>query len=613
MDQNEFDAMMAKINAATGELSASQASPSASPSPARPSAPRASPADRDEAGTGSAEPSRTFWLAVLGLALVCGFLAIRAHWVPNKWLFGDGAFYMNVARGLLENGSLRQEAMHPHSWYEQDLGWNRNVDAAWSNIAIGRHGEWWPKHPILMPIAAVPFIWALGPIGSLVFQFLCFLLMALFAYRVASRVASRPAALAAACAFVVTPWIYDRVWGFNNDVFYTVLILAAVDAALSERPILAGALLGIGVFAKNTNVLYAPALGLIFLLRKDWRGFAKIVIAAAIPGLLYAGMNWYLYGSPIATGYDRILVREGGQLGQHSHRTDFNFAWPHLKSSLERVLLGGEGFLGRFPLLFPALGGLAVMAARRRWREALVFAWCIAVPIAFHAPYGWYRLEFNLPQTALAVAPLAALLPPFAPAYAGSEPTSRLRLGRLLPIGVVVALLLSFVVRKVVEPRRDYFWKELPHAQVWLGDIPCDYYNNQMERWECSHFDNDHFMTGRPLWPALKFGGEKQDVLLLNPHNNGKERRLEYRDVPLGRALKLRYGLADGSRAGTVHFKVLVDDQVVLDEDVTERGKLATREVDTARWSGKPGKVVLVTTSPAADGMVFGVDGSPVD
>jgi hypothetical protein len=66
------------------------------------------------------------------------------------------------------------------------------------------------------------------------------------------------------------------------------------------------ALLGIGVFAKNTNVLYAPALGLVFLLRKDWRGFVKIVVAAAVPGLLYAGMNWYFYGSPLATGYDRI-------------------------------------------------------------------------------------------------------------------------------------------------------------------------------------------------------------------------------------------------------------------------------------------------------------------
>jgi hypothetical protein len=56
------------------------------------------------------------------------------------------------------------------------------------------------------------------------------------------------------------------------------------------------------------------------------------------------------------------------------------------------------------------------------------------VPIVFHAPYDWYRLEFNLPQAALAVAPLAALLPPFAAPFSGSEPVSRLKLGRLLPI-----------------------------------------------------------------------------------------------------------------------------------------------------------------------------------
>lgn len=592
MDEKEFEAVMAKA----GALTAGPAAPS--------------PAPQAPVREGRAEPSRWFWLAVVGLSAVCGLFAIREHWVPNKWLFGDGAFYMNVARGILENGSLRQEAMHPHSWYDRDLGWNHSVDAAWSNIALGRHGEWWPKHPILMPIASLPFVWALGPLGTLVFQFFFYVLMSVFAYRVAARVASRPAALAAACAFAVTPWIYDRVWGFNNDVFYTVLILAAVDAALAERPALAGALLGVGVFAKNTNVLYAPALGLLFLLRKDFRGFAKLCLFAAVPAALYAAMNTYLFGSPIATGYDRILVREAGRLTTHSHRADFNFALANLRPAVERVLIGGEGFLSRFPLIFPAFAGLVVMGVRRRWRESILFAWSIAVPIVFHAPYAWYRLEFNLPQTALAVAPLAALLPPFAAPWEGTEPPSRVRLGRLAPLLLVVLFLGAGLVRRAVEPKRDYFWDRLPKAAVWLGDKPCDYYNNQMERWECSHFDNDHFMTGRPLQPRLTFSGKREDVLMLNPHPAG-ERRLEYAEVPIRRALKLRYGLADASRPGTVHFKILVDDRVVLEEDVTEK-KLVTREVDTSTRGGTSGKVTLVTTSPAPEGMVFGVDGSPV-
>jgi hypothetical protein len=564
---------------------------------------------------GRPEPSRWFWLAVLGLAAILGFFSIREHWVPNKWLFGDGAFYMNVARGILENGSLRQEAMHPHSWYDKDLGWNGNIDAAWSNIALGRNGEWWPKHPILMPVCALPFVWAFGPIGTLIFQFLCYGLMAVFAYRVASRVASRPAALAAACAFVVTPWIYDRVWGFNNDVFYTVLILAAMDAALLKKPGLTGALLGIGIFAKNTNVLYAPALVAIFLLRKDWRGAVRLCIFAAVPATAYLGLNWYFYGSPFSTGYDRILVREGGKLGMHSHRADFSFQIPALKAALQRVIFGGEGFWGRFPLAFPAAFGLLVMALRKRWRESLLFTWAIAVPIVFHAPYTWYRLEFNLPQTALLVAPLAALLPPFAPPFAGSEAPSRLRASRLLPVLLVIVFLFGGLGRRVFSARHDYFWDHLPQASVWLGDIPCDYYNNQMERWECSHFDNDWLMTGRPLAPDITYEGKKEDVLLLHPHATGKERRLEYANVPMKKKLHLRYGLADGARGDvTVHFKVTVDDQVVLEEDVHERGKLIVRDVETPAFDGKLAKVILATTSPSpgADGCLFGVDGSPV-
>ncbi len=559
------------------------------------------------------EMSRHFWLPVVLLAAILGGWAINQHWVPNKWLFGDGAFYMNVARGVLENHSLRQESMHPHSWYDQDLGWNQNIDAAWSNIALGRNGEWWPKHPILMPLVSLPFIWAFGPLGSLVFQFVFYLLMALFAYRVATRVASRPAALAASVAFVATPWIYDRVWGFNNDVFYTVIVLAAIDAALGKKPLLAGALLGVGVFAKSTNVLYGPPLLLLFLLQKDFKGALRFCIAAAIPATCYLGLNWYMYGSPLATGYHRILIREHGQAGMHSHATDFTFTLSAITAGMKRVLTGPEGFLGHFPLFFPALLGVAVLAVRR-WREAILLAWALLVPVAFHATYAWYRLEFNLPQLALSVAPLAALLPPFGRPAAPLDPsTSRVRWERLLPVAAVALLLLGAGVRRML-PSGDYFYRELPHAQVFLGDYPCDYFNNQMERWECSHYDNnDFYMTGRPLGGELKYSGREEKLLLLHPHLTGKERRLEYAEVPLGKTLHLRYGLADLSRPDAqVHFKVQVGDQVLLEEDVAGR-KLLEKDLDTSALAGKTAKVSFAVTAANIQWCIFGVGGGPVN
>jgi hypothetical protein len=556
------------------------------------------------------EPSRHFAFAVLGLSVIVGVFAVQSHWVPNKWLFGDGAFYANVARGLLEDHSLRQETLHPHSWYDRDLGWNHNVDAAWSNIALGRNGEWWPKHPFLMPLCAVPFLWAFGPIGTLLFHFLFYALIGVFAFRIASRVASRPAALASACAFATTPWIAERAWGFNNDCFYTVLILFAVDSALAGKAGLAGALLGIGVFAKSTNVLYGPGLVLLFALRKDFRGALRLCFFAAVPVALYLGLNAFLFGSPFRTGYDRILVREAGQLGVHSHAADFHFE--NLGPALKQVLLGSEGFLGRFPLIFPAAAGLVILLVRR-FREGICLAFCLAVPIVFHAPYTWYRLEFNLPQAALAAAPLAALLPPFAgPAAAEETRPSRVRWGRLCAVLSILILVLSGLARRTFAARGGHFYEELPRAAVFLNDIPCDYYNNQMERWECSHYDapSDWFMTGRALGNDLVYAGKPEKLLLLHPHPRN-ERRLEYGSVPLTDKLHLRYGLTDHSKNDAlVHFKVLVGDKVVLEEDVRER-KLVEKDLDSSAFAGTTGKVSFVVSSPAPEWCIFGVDGGP--
>lgn len=46
---------------------------------------------------------------------------------------------------------------------------------------------------------------------------------------------------------------------------------------------------------------------------------------------------------------------------------------------------------------------------------------------------------------------------------------------------------------------------QIEQAQVFLGDIPCDYFNNLRDGWECSHYDDGTEITGRHSFWQNKF------------------------------------------------------------------------------------------------------------
>jgi hypothetical protein len=551
-----------------------------------------------------------YYVIVAAIATAFGIQAIVQRWDPNKWMHGDGAFYMNMARGIIEHFSLDQGRMHPHSWYERPMGWNANLDAAWSNVGLGRNGEWWPKHPYLMPVVSVPFILAYGAMGSLIFNFLTYLLIPILALRIAMRFASRPAALVVASFMAATPFFNEQAWTFSNDNFYTVLILFAVDATLDGKPGAAGLIWGFSVMSKATNIFYGPPLVLLLLSKGNWRGAVRFCLFSAGPGVFYGLMNLYMFGSPIKTGYDRVLVVENGHTAMHSHAVDFRWSdwWPATK----RLVFGPNGIGQTFPYTMAAIPGLVVMALRKP-REAVVFAICLFVPLAFHAPFLWYRMQFSLPQIALAVVPAAAMLPPFSPpAPQATASKRRIRWERLAPAALVGVLLVSGLVRVLLPKEGQLFYQRVPEASVFLGDIPCDYYNNQMERWECSHLDNDWFMTGRVLGTPLTFDGKKRDLVLFAPHPNGP-RIIDYPNVKLTNRMRLEYGLADGSRPGCrVQFSALINGQPFHQELITDKGPIHEVVADTAAWSGQSATVRFVTQAEGdANRCIFAFDGQP--
>lgn len=552
--------------------------------------------------------SRFTAIVVLVAILACLF-SVHSHWEPDRWLHNDAAFYMNTIRSVMEHGTLRQEAMHPHSWYDTDLGWNRNVDAAWSNIALGRNGEWWPKHPILMPLCAIPFVWAFGSMGTLVFQCLCVVLIALFTWRIARRFAPRPAALAATLVLVTSGWMSNVIWGFSNDAFLSALVLGAVDAALSLKAVPSGVLMGLAIFAKPTCVLFAPGVLGVFLFRKDWRAALKFCAAAAVPCAIFAASNAYLYGAPWKTGYDNILVRIDGKLSTRSHRDDFAFSLAGLKAGLANVAVGRTyGFSRNFPFFLLGLLGI-VPLMRRQGKRGLLLTWMILVPVAFHAPFHWYRIDFSLPSAALAMAPFAVLLSPGGAPYQEKFQGSQVNWARLAPFLAALVLLAGGGIYRLARTPGDTLWQATPTAKVTHGKRPCDYYNNNLQRWECSGIRGDGEMTGRAL-SGLKFSGKQERMLLVAPASDGSAKTMTFPGLKLGRKLSFRAGLADGAAKGVAAtVQVSIGGSPVATRKFSKVGKLETFQVDTSHWNGKAKDLTLKVTS---DGKRFKSGDAPL-
>jgi hypothetical protein len=79
----------------------------------------------------------------------------------------------------------------------------------------------------------------------------------------------------------------------------------------------------------------------------------------------------------------------------------------------------------------------------------------------------------------------------------------------------------------------------------------------------------------------------------------------------MGKTLHLRYGLADNARADAkVHFKVLAEGALLLEEEVSGRG-LLEKDLDTSALAGRSARLVLSVSAADTNLCIFAVNGSP--
>ncbi len=507
-----------------------------------------------------APETRLAIVAAVLVALAVG-AAIGARYEPNSFLHGDGAFYALTNQGILD-GTIDQSELQPRSWFEEDLGWNRDLDQAWSNVALGADGEYFPKHPLPMPLLATPLFWLFGYAGLLLFNALGLGALLWLSWRFACRWARPPVALAAVVAVSALPLMTRSAYAYSNDVFYAALVLAGLEGWVRGRFRVSGAAFGLAMWAKPTNIVFGLPLGLWLIWKRRWREAAWMAGSAAVPLTLMLIANALMFGSPFTTAYDRILVMEGGQATLDSVSTAFNQS---LLDGVWHIVGEDDGLWEQANLLLLGLVGAALVVRRAPLAVGLLAAWTLAW-LLFYGLYDYRYGRFFLPLAGLYVAPLAVLIDQLAEGLTAAP-------RRLVVVAGGTGAALLAVAALLALTRGGGDWRAAEHvteAHVERVEtrrarpIPCDYFNPNHERWECARVERAKWERwGRSIRGGCLLEGEVRDWLWLHVPERASK-RITWDDVPPG-DLRIDFGLAEASRHSGVKLRVLEGDVVLAD------------------------------------------------
>src|SRR5690348_11477607 len=125
------------------------------------------------------------WGLVAGVLLVVAAIDVHRLYQPYTFLIGDCPYYAATAVSLLTDHDLDLRN-------QLDGG----LEAHAMQIAQGMHGEWYPKHPILMPVVTAPLWELFGMNGFLVANVAFLVTLGVVLYELSRGLLSRVGAVA---------------------------------------------------------------------------------------------------------------------------------------------------------------------------------------------------------------------------------------------------------------------------------------------------------------------------------------------------------------------------------------------------------------------------------
>lgn len=222
-------------------------------------------------------------------------------------------------------------------------------------------------------------------------------------FKLAGHFSRRPGLAAALFVFFPPMWLVTGSLAFAEPILVCAAI-AAVLAAVEDRPWAAGAAAAAAALAQKSGFLVALVAALIVWSRRgrlDRRWLAALALAPAVLAALQIYL-WIAFGDPLINVAVQRHVFGGGLLGAP-------FA-AFVRGMLEPGPFGGP--LRRAAIALSGFFYLGVAAAawrRRSASERPLLIW-LTVPLAFFFCLGGYWAYHSLPRFLLIAAPPAILL-----------------------------------------------------------------------------------------------------------------------------------------------------------------------------------------------------------
>jgi 4-amino-4-deoxy-L-arabinose transferase-like glycosyltransferase len=324
-----------------------------------------------------------------------------AHYEPLTYLVGDGPYYAATAVSLLYDGDI-------------DLGnqLRGGLSVHGKQIALGADGQWYPKHPVLLSMLALPFLALFGMPGLLLLNLVLLAGLAAAMFRLARQFAPAPAAALAVALLVGGTFVREYAYNLSPDLLAALLATLAALALVEGRMAAGGLMLGAMVMAKPLLVTFVPPALVYALARGRVRAATRVAGGGLAPLAALLLLNLALFASPFVTAYDRNIVFVDGAPVVVSHRSMFH-ADP-IAGARDQVLDPRHGLLATAPVLLLALPGTLALLRRRR-AEALWLTGSAAALFAVLCVYRpWYMSHYGnrflIPAVAFAAPAVAVAL-----------------------------------------------------------------------------------------------------------------------------------------------------------------------------------------------------------